>query len=329
MNVLLTGGTGAIGCFVTRELINRGHFPVVVGRHFDKDLMSDLDPASYFHIDGQVENLGFLIEAVQKSEATRIIHLAAMLDECQEDPFAAVQVNIVGATNVVEAARRCGVKRVVFTSSKRAMGPIGGVHGYPAYKPITEKYLPRPLLMYDITKFASEIIGNNYESIYGIEFVSVRFAQSYGPRRWTRANPGLVAVRSKIIENAMLGKPVRIPKGGDGRDDCIYVRDVADGVVRACLADELKHRLFHIGTGCAVTLREFGQAVIRLIPGAEIEIGTGTDYRDDVGYRFECIYDISLARKELGFEPKFDVDRGVADYIATMREFGFMPKFVA
>lgn len=328
MNVLVTGGTGAIGAWVTRALISLGHRPIVFTRSSSGRLLSDVDPASYELVGGDVRDRAALQSVLRDHAVRRVVHLTALLDDSQADPRAAVEVNVLGTTNVLDTARAADVDRVVYASSKRAMGPIDGPWSYPTYRPITEEHPSNPVLMYDVTKFACERVGYNYERVYGLMFVALRFAQTYMPGRGVRPDAGMLAVRSKIIENAMLGKPVRIPSGGDGKDDCIYVRDVAEGLVRACFADGMTHRLFHLGTGMGVTLGDFADAVREIYPRADIEIGPGIDYRSDVGYRFDCVFDISRARTELGFEPKFDVRSGVADYVATMTRLGIAPTYV-
>lgn len=322
MRILVTGGTGSVGVFVAAELVRRGHRPVVLGRHLDSTLLDEQPPGAVGRLVGDILDRPALTEAMRAHRVDRVIHLAAMLDECQRQPADAVEVNLGGTVNVLEAARAAGVQRVVFTSSKRALGPVSDAHGHPDYVPITEDYPPRPLLMYDVTKFAAEMIGNNYERRYGLQFVTVRFAQSYGPGRAGRGVPGLSSLRSKIIEDALAGRPVRIPSGGDSRDDCIYVRDVADGIVAACLTDDLGHRLYHLGTGRSVSLHDFSAAVRAVLPGAQIEIGPGLDYRHDVGYRFDCVFDITRARRELLFEPAYDLPAGVSDYVAVARRLG-------
>jgi UDP-glucose 4-epimerase len=328
VNVLVTGGTGAIGAWVTRALIGLGHRPIVYSRSSSTRLLSDVDPARYQFVNGDVRDGAGLQKALRDHDVRRVVHLTALLDDSQLDPRAAVEVNVLGTLNVLEAARSAGVDRVVYASSKSAIVPIDGTWSYPTYRPITEDHPSNPLLMYDVTKFACERVGYNYERVYGLMFLALRFAQTYMPGRAVRPDAGTLAVRSKIIENAMLGKPVRIESGGDGKDDCIYVRDVADGLVRACFADGVTHRLFHLGTGKGVTLRDFANAVHEIYPRADIEIGPGIDYRSDVGYHFDCVFDISRARSELGFEPRFDVRAGVADYVATMTRLGIAATYV-
>jgi UDP-glucose 4-epimerase len=332
MNVLVIGGMGAIGSFVTRLLLEMGHRPVIYSRHPDTTLLKDVDPGTYDYAQGDILDLPHFIHSVKNYKVQRIIHLSAIaaLDKCQANPLAALKTNVQGTVHVLEVARILGVERVVFASSKRAMGEISGEYGYPTYKPVTEDHPTKPVLVYDITKLASEHLGFNYALNYNVDFIALRFAQTYGPGRlnlWGWGRVFTTLVHAKIIENAMLGKPVMIPHGGDAKEDCIYNKDIAQGLVKACFAQGLKHRLFHLGTGKAFALHDFANAVKKLYPKAQIEIGSGLDYLGMTDFPINCVFDISRAREELGFEPQYDVEAGVKDYVRVMQAQGIQPTY--
>ena len=125
----------------------------------------------------------------------------------------------------------------------------------------------------------------------------------------------------------MLGKPVTILQGGDEKDDRIYNKDIAQGLVKACFGQNLKHRLFHLGTGKGVTLRDFAEAAKKLYPTAPIEVGPGVRYWGAERLQFNCIFDISRTREELGFEPQYDIEAGLKDYAAVMKAQGIPPTY--
>jgi UDP-glucose 4-epimerase len=128
-----------------------------------------------------------------------------------------------------------------------------------------------------------------------------------------------------MIENAMTGKPTRISRGGDERDDVIYVKDYANAVVLACFAQPVKHHIFNIGSGQGYSLHDFANAIKKIYPEAIFEIGPGLDYRNMPG-RY-CVMDFSRAKAELGFTPKFSVDDGVRDYVESMRQLDIEPVY--
>jgi UDP-glucose 4-epimerase len=181
--------------------------------------------------------------------------------------------------------------------------------------------------VYGVTKFFGEQIGFQFYKIYGIDFVSVRFSGIYGPGRLLKNPNSPMVIPCRIIENAMLGKSFRHPKGREQKNDFIYYKDVSQGVLSACFAKKLTHRVFNIGTGVGSTLLNFTNAVKKIFPEFEADIGPGLDYLG-IGFNTYCIYDISRAKDELGYNPQYSIDDGVADYIQTMRKLNISPTFV-
>lgn len=323
MNILITGGLGVNGAWVTRKLIERGHEPIVFENRPDYSLVDDLRDA-FELVRGDVNDLAGLVRAFQEHRVRRVIHMAALMPpDAQADPLNGFRVNAFGTVQVLEAARIAGVERVVFTSSRAAYGEIPpGEFGHPNYRLVDEDHPLNPSLVYDVCKVASEGMGRNYQRNYGIQFVSLRFAAIFGPGKLARH--GNVSIHSKLIENPMAGKPVRIPKGKDQRDDMIYVKDVAEGIVLAALHDRPKYSAYNIASGQGRTLEDFADAVRRVIPGADIEIGPGLDFFD-MGVNYYAVFDTARAREDLGFELRFSLEEGVRDYISTMRRLGLPP----
>ena len=154
----------------------------------------------------------------------------------------------------------------------------------------------------------------NYAHSHGVDFIALRFAATYGPGRMARH--GALAIRSAIVENAFYGRPTVVKQGGEQQDDFVYTKDVAQGLVKALKADRVTHRVFNIGTGKGSTLSAAAAVIRQAVPGATIDIGPGTDYGTGSG-RY-CIFDISRAREELGYEPAFDHEAGILDYLAVL-----------
>jgi len=153
----------------------------------------------------------------------------------------------------------------------------------------------------------------------GIETVSLRFASTYGPGKTARHGP--MAVMSRIVENPAHGLPFKLEQGGDDKDDFIYNKDSALGIYLAVVVDKLKSRVFNIGTGTGVTLRDFERVIKKHIPNAQMEIGGGLNF---YGFPYPAtgVYDISRARAELGYTPEYDLERGIADYLAALKRLG-------
>ncbi len=324
MSILVTGGLGVNGAWVTRKLIERGHEPVVFENRPDYSLVDDLRDA-FELVRGDVNDLASLVRACKEHEVQRVIHMAALMPpNAQADPLNGFCVNAFGTVQVLEAARIAGVERVVFTSSRAAYGDIPpGEFGHPNYRPVDEDHPLNPSLVYDVCKVASEGMGQNYQRNYGIQFVALRFASIFGPGKLARH--GNVSIYSRLIEDPLANKPVRIPKGGDQRDYVIYVKDVAEAIVLATLHDRRPaYSAYNIASGQGLTLEDFSDAVRKVIPKADIEIGPGLDFFD-MGVNYYAIFDTTRAREDLGFEPRFSLEESVRDYISVMQRLGLSP----
>jgi UDP-glucose 4-epimerase len=236
---------------------------------------------------------------------------------------AAFRVNGGGTLNVLEAARALGIRRVVYASAKGVYGVVPAPHGHPDYVPINEDYPKNPVNVYDATKLHGEHLGENYAKNYGLEFVSLRFSTTFGPGKLARHGP--LSIHCKLVENAMLGRPTVVPKGAEQGDDMVYFPDVAQGIVKALFAEKLGRRVYNIGTSRAWTIVDFARAIQKRFPGAAIEIGPGLDYMNVGAYY--SVFDCSRAKKDLGYEPKFDLQAGVADYVETMERLGLEPAY--
>lgn len=322
MNILITGGLGVNGAWVTRGLVERGHEVVVFDNRPDYSLVEDIKN-EFKTVRGDVNDLAGLVRAFQEHRIQRVIHMAALMPQSvQGDPLNGFRVNAFGTVQILEAARIAGVERVVFTSSRAAYGEIPpGEFGHPGYRPVDEEHPVNPYLVYDVCKVASEGMGRNYQNNYGLQFVALRFAAIFGPGKMARH--GNVSIYSRLIEDPLAGKLVRIPKGGDQRDDFIYVKDVAEAIVLATLHDGPKYQVYNIASGQGRTLGDFADAVREVIPEADIEIGPGLDFFE-MGVNYYAVFDTARAREDLGFEPRFSLEESVRDYVSTMQALGLV-----
>ena len=181
----------------------------------------------------------------------------------------------------------------MFTSAKGVYGPVTGEYGSPTWKPMPEDLPAKPKRIYDSAKFMGENVCAYYNDNMGLETVSLRFASTYGPGKTARHGP--MAVMSRIVENPAAGLPFRLEQGGDDKDDFIYNKDSALGIYLATTADKVKSRVYNIGTGVGVTLRDFERVIKTHIPNARMEIGGGLNFYG-FAYPATGVYDISRAR---------------------------------
>lgn len=322
MNVLITGGLGVNGAWVTRKLIERGLCPVVFEKRVDLSLLGETRAREAIIVEGDVTDLEAMLRAFRQHRIQRVVHMAAVIGGMQAEPLAGFEVNALGTVRLLEAACAAGVERVVYTSSRAAYGHIDGAAAHPYYEPITEDHPQRPKRVYDVCKVAAEGMGRNYAESRGIQFHALRFAQIFGPGKLSRHES--LGIMSRLVENPLAGRPVRIPRGGDQKDDVIYVDDAAEAIVLATLHAGPRYDAYNISRNLGTTLHDFADAVRAVVPDADIAIGPGLDYHD-IGVCYHGVMDNTRARQDLGFEPRYDLARGVAHYVAAMRELGLAP----
>jgi len=241
------------------------------------------------------------------------------------DPKKAIAINLNGTINALWAAQECKLKRLVYLSSKAAFSEVTGPHAHPDYVPIDENYpTESPLGIYGVTKRCGEQLGLQFHKTMGVDFIGLRFATTFGPGRLSKNPNSPMVVPCRIIEAAMAGKPFYYPHGGDQKDDYIYTRDVGQGIVCALFVENPAHRIFNVGTGKGSTLRDFVRATQKLYPDFKAQIGDGLD-NARIGFQFYSVYNISRARRELGYNPQYDLERAVADYVESMRRLKVEP----
>lgn len=304
MNVLVTGGSGAIGRFVVEELLARGHEVVVL------DLQEPpLDHDDLAYVSGSVTDESVVEPLV--GDADVAIHLAALVvPACEADPRRALEVNAESTAVVLDAAAR-GDTRAICASSKAVYGPITGKYGHPEYEPLGEDAPRNPQSIYGVTKLVCEEYCRFYAREHGVEAAAVRFASTYGPGKGEKH--GGLAVVSQLIDAAAAGEEF-VVEGGDQRDDFVYYPDIGRALADAVETDELTYDAYNVGTGEAATLHAFREVLETECPDADIEIRDGLDFYGHP-YPTYARYDVSRARSDLGFEPAYPPAEAVRDYL--------------
>lgn len=306
-SVLVTGGAGFLGAHLVRALALRGDRVVA----YDNGLtgtprsLADLE-GKVALVDGDVTDLSHLCRTVQQHGVDQIIHGAAissMLPSIQR-PAQAVQVNIAGSVNVLETMRLFPIERCLHISSEETYGEARG-------EPIREDQHLDPVTPYGATKVAVEHLGRSYRRFFGTCVFHVRTSYVYGS--------GLPRPRppKTFIEDALAGRPTVLPSGAEQRADYTYIRDFVAGTIALLDCPEPRHDAYNIAGGHGVTLKELAAVVEGLIPGARIELGPGPlEYMPGIRYPRKGTLDIRRAREDFGYNPQYDLRRGLAEYIA-------------
>jgi nucleoside-diphosphate-sugar epimerase len=250
----------------------------------------------------------------------RVVHLAAEVGEQLEtDIGRGVDVNASLTLRILEAAAANGVDRFVLMSSKAVYGDIRGQYVSPTYVPLIEDGLPsRPVSVYGASKQLSETYARIYQHRGVFDVIAIRAATTVGPGRGQ--SPGIVGVLSHIVEGAIRGDRVNLPAGESLRDDFVYTKDVARGLVLACLAESPPaSSVFHISSGRSTSIGELQAALMMRYPHASIEIGHG-DQLFEVDHNWHCVLSHERATAELGYKPEWPFPAWIDDYASELAD---------
>lgn len=299
MRYLVTGGAGFIGSNIVDELLRRGH-DVIVLDDFSSGKEENLAHAStkIRLIRGDICDLEAAREACEGADY--VLHLAARtsVPRSVKDPIETNRVNIDGTLNVLVAARDAKVRRIVYAASSAAYGETSAL-------PKTETMPTAPISPYGVTKLVGEMYAQVFGRAYGVENVSVRYFNVFGPRQDPTSQYSGVLSRFMlaVIEGAA---PVVYGDGEQSRD-FTYVDNVVDVSLRACEARGASGKVFNGGTGIRISLNE----VLKLLGKISGEsIGAKYD-RPRAGDILHSQADIGLAAEFLNYRPLVDFEEGL------------------
>jgi UDP-glucose 4-epimerase len=295
----LVVGTGLVGAHLVRALLARGESPIGLDRAPADENVADLR-GRFRLVIGDVGNLALLVELIRAHAIRRIVNTVALVGPAAEaSMYEAFRANVVGAVNVLEAARLCGVPRVVFYSSMAIFDPA------PAHGPLDEEAPKKPAGMNGAAKIAVEAIGEAYDAATGgLEVVSLRTGGIYGAGR---SSGGVPQQLNDCADAINAGRTYTFEKYVYvGRTDLLEARDAAAAGVLALDAPRFARPAYNIGNGEAFTYEELAAAIRTVYPSADIRLREGgTPVRTT-----ERTMDASRATAELGFVPRWPFARG-------------------
>jgi nucleoside-diphosphate-sugar epimerase len=295
---LVTGGAGFIGSHLVEELLRRGE-SVRIADNFATGRRENI-PAhpSVQVVEGDLADEVIARRAVAGCDY--VLHEAALpsVPRSVQDPAASHRANVDATLNVLIAARDGGVRRLVFAGSS-------SVYGNAAVLPKREDMRPNPLSPYALQKLVSEQYCQMFSRLYGLETVTTRYFNVFGPRQ----QPGspYSGVISLFIEALAEGRAPHIH--GDGRQtrDFTYVGDVVRAVLRCCEAPNVAGEVINVACGGRISLLELVRS-LQVILHAPIEPTFGPEREGDVR---DSQADIYKARHLLGYEPSVPFDEGL------------------
>ncbi len=254
MRVLVTGGAGFIGSNLVDRLLADGHEVAVVhdkssGGQENLAAVAAHDAFSLYEMGVAEPALAGVAEAWRPEV---VCHLAAQISVRRSvaEPAHDARVNVEGTINVLEAARRAGVRKVVFASSV-------AVYGRPEVIPVPYGAATDPRSPYAASKLSGELYLSTYSALYGLEYTTLVLSNVYGPRQSPEGEAGVVSIFTDAL---LAGKPTVVYGDGGQTRDYIFVEDVVDAFARACGPRGNRER-FNLGTGVQTTDRELHRLV--------------------------------------------------------------------
>ena len=296
---LVTGGAGFIGSNTVDELVRRGQSVVV---------LDDLSTGKEDNLAEAGNRIEFVRGSVTDLETVRraclgvdyVLHLAARtsVPRSLKDPLETNRVNVDGTLNVLVAARDARVKRVVYAGSS-------SVYGETPTLPKRESMPPMPISPYGASKLAGEIYGRVFQRIYGLEFVTLRYFNVFGPRQDPNSPySGVLSVFNAAVIN---GEQPTIHGDGEQSRDFTFVRNVVEANLLACKASDAAGLVFNVGTGKRYTLNRTLQ-LLGKISGMPAYAKYGPPREGDIR---DSQADIAQARQILGYNPCVGFEEGL------------------
>ncbi|PIR75845.1 MAG: hypothetical protein CO030_05165 [Candidatus Magasanikbacteria bacterium CG_4_9_14_0_2_um_filter_42_11] len=292
---LVTGGAGFIGSHLTDQLLADGHEVIVIDSLLLGKREFVNEKASFQEMD--IREFSKMLPLCNGIDV--IFHLAAdpRLPLSIEDPQETHAVNVTGTLNVLDAARQAGVKKVIITSSAAVYGdePL----------PISEDMVPRPKSPYGMHKHMDEQYARLFHDLYGLETVSLRYFNVYGPRKL--ANGGYPMVIPVFLEQQKKGQPLTITGDGNQTRDYVHVSDVVRANILAWQSDVHSGEPINIANGVQTSVNE----IATLIGGEKTYI---SERKGEVRFMQA---NISKAKELLGWEPTVELADGIAELKKT------------
>jgi nucleoside-diphosphate-sugar epimerase len=308
MRYLVTGGAGFIGSNTVEELVRRGHGVVVLD-----DLSSGKEEnlaevrGKITLVKGSVTDL----EAVQKAmvQAEYVLHLAARtsVPRSVKDPLDTNRINVEGTLNVLVAARDNKVKRVVFAASSSAYGETPTL-------PKTEAMQPLPISPYGVSKYVGELYAQTFGRCYGLENVSLRYFNIFGPRQ--DPDSPYSGVLSRFAAAFLNEEPPVVFGDGEQTRDFTYVENAVQANLLACEAPSASGGVFNVGTGARISLNRTLE-LFRRLSGKNLRAKYDPPREGDIR---DSQADISRARELLGYEPTVLFEEGLERTFAWYRD---------
>jgi UDP-glucose 4-epimerase len=310
---VVTGGAGFIGSHVVDALVKEGGEVLVI---------DDLSRGTRAHLDGPLGRGAQLValdirdgekvaQAFRSFRPELVFHLAAQIDvrASMDEPAHDAAVNVLGSVNVFAAAHAAGTRRVVNTSTG------GAIYGATDVVPTAEDVPANPLSAYGLSKLTAENYARWFRRMRGLDVVTLRYSNVYGPRQDPRSDAGVIAI---FCDHVLAGRRPIVYGDGQQTRDFVFVGDITAANQAAVEAGELPHSEYNIGTGAEISVLELVQAVAAAA-GVEPARFEPTFAPPRPGELVRSCLDVTRAQRELGLPPSTPLAEGLAHTLTALR----------
>jgi UDP-glucose 4-epimerase len=318
--ILITGGLGFLGCNLAKLLCDDGE-RVLLTSNRNTNVPPLIAPflgrcLSVTPLD--ITSLDSVSQVIREFRVTSIVHAAVRSEKGETTLYQALDVNVTGTINVLEAARRAEIRRVLFISSEAVYQGMTQTTPFKEEEKLfitSDRFVPG-------TKKAGEILCLMYCEQYGMEAVSLRVTRVYGP-----LYKGIRNLPGHMVEKAAKGLPIELGNYDPTEaHDFIYSKDAARALMLLLKAPALRHRIYNLGYGALTSVGEFAAAIKEALPQAVIHLGDGPGPLTSTQTPMDihaCV-DILRLREETGFTPEYDPRRAVKHYLEWDRTGNFV-----
>lgn len=304
MKIVITGGAGFIGSQIAEYFSLKGIKATVVD-NLRSGYLDNLQGLNVDFIKGSVTDKDLMFRAMENADY--VFHLAALVSvpESIEKPFETLDINVKGLLNVLEASKKCGVRKLVLSSS-------AAVYGDNPELPKTVSMKPEPKTPYSITKLDGEYYLRMYRECFGLPTAVLRYFNVFGPRQDPKGQ--YAAAVPIFIEKAIKNEPITIYGDGLQTRDFIYVKDVVQANWLAA-SNENALGVYNVANGLTITIKELAEKIIELT-GSKSRIVFLPERPGDIKHSLASIEE---TKKDLGFKPSGNLEAGLIKTIEYFR----------
>jgi nucleoside-diphosphate-sugar epimerase len=321
VGILITGGSGFVGLNLVEQLLGAGQDVVIFGHAPPPEsALAEFSALAgqCMMILGDICSGADLDRAFKAMPIDRVIHAAAVtanLERERASPRMIMDVNLIGAIELLEAMRRHHVRRVLLASSV-------AVYGFPNVPPdgvCEESRCPEPANLYGISKLAAEQSALRLAHLHDLTLTIARIGPAYGPWEYHSGVRDVLSPQWQSVDLARAGRPVTFSRPAIG--DWLYSRDAAAGLIALLEAQDLRHMIYNVGSGTRWSLDAWVEGLAAKIPG--FTRGTGAALSDEASVRVQTAQDraamaIQRITEDTSYVPRYGLDSSLADYLSWL-----------